>query len=103
MKKTISALVVCLVALAPQFSSYTSAQNWSTEESGARQREIVRRYRSLLERRPIEGVIFERLVEEVGSGRGFEALVTLYEGLVQDDEQSFAYRLILGHLYKRSG
>ena len=103
MKKTIAVLFVCVLGLINPLSQEASAQAWSTEESGARQREIVRRYRSLLERRPVEGVIFDRLVEEVGSGRGFDALVALYEGLVEDDSQSFAYRMILGHLYKRSG
>jgi len=82
MKKTIAVLFVCVLGLINPLSQEASAQAWSTEESGARQREIVRRYRSLLERRPVEGVIFDRLVEEVGSGRGFDALVALYEGLV---------------------
>ena len=80
----------------------SQGNEWGAEENDERRREIVRRYRSLLERRPVEGMILDRLLDEVGGGRAFEALVEEYESRVEADPADFAAVMILAHLYKHA-
>lgn len=74
--------------------------DWKVEGGDERQREIIKRYKSLLEKSPDEGLAFKKLLEYVGKGKGFERLVQEYEKKVQDSPNAANYRLILGHLYK---
>ena len=96
------ALIAVLLAFAAPHLGFAQSEGWSAEEDDARRREIVRRYRTLLERRPVEGVILDRLLSEVGGGRAFDALLADYEQHAQDEPGDFAHQMILGHLYKHA-
>lgn len=102
---TILLAIVCALGpgLALVAPSPALAQDWGAEESGSRSGEIARRYRSLLDRRPAEGLILDRLLQEVGSGRGFERLLDDYLALGAENPGHFGYAAISGHLLKRAG
>ncbi len=74
--------------------------DWSVKGGDARQQEIIKRYKTLLERNPDEGLAFRKLLEYVGKGKGLDRLVAEYEGKVEKSPESATYRLILGHLFK---
>ncbi len=94
----LSALCLCVLP-APS----ALAQDWGAEESGSRSGEIARRYRSLLDRRPAEGLILDRLLQEVGGGSGFERLLADYLAQGAENPGHFGYAAISGHLLKRAG
>ncbi|MBN1944859.1 MAG: HEAT repeat domain-containing protein [Bradymonadales bacterium] len=96
------ALIILFTLVATPLSAQ-AIDNWTAEQTEARRQEIIRRYRSLLERRPEEGAVLDRLLEEVGSGRALSRLVQEYEQLAAEHPGRFAYPMILGHLYQRSG
>jgi tetratricopeptide (TPR) repeat protein len=77
-----------------------SAQDWDVQGGEKRRQEIVSRYQSLLERNPIEGLIFDKLVAYVGRGNGLDALIKQYEKKTEAHPDQLKYRLILGHLLK---
>lgn len=98
---TILASALAFSALVPNLA--LAQDEWSATGSDSRTREIIRRYRTLLERRPNEGRVLDRLLEEVGTGRGLQALIEDYERMATAEPGEFAYQMILGHLYKRTG
>jgi cytochrome c-type biogenesis protein CcmH/NrfG len=90
------------VILTLVFSTIVSAQgDWSADATEERRLEIIRRYRSMLERNPVEGRALDRLLQEVGGGRNLDRLIEEYEEAAASDPESFASFMILGHLYKR--
>jgi tetratricopeptide (TPR) repeat protein len=97
---------VVLIALATfgvaQITSLPSAiaQDWDVQGGEKRRQEIISRYKKLLERNPVEGLIFDKLVAYVGRGDGLDALINHYEKQVEDDPDELESRLILGHLLK---
>lgn len=76
------------------------AQDWSVEGGEERRQEIIRRYKNLLEKKPVEGLIFNKLLSYVGGTRGVDRLIKDYEKAAENKPENVAYRLILGHLYK---
>ncbi|QDG53970.1 tetratricopeptide repeat protein [Persicimonas caeni] len=76
------------------------AQDWDVKGGEKRRQEIIRRYKQLLERNPVEGLIFEKLVAYVGRGKGLDGLIDDYKKAVEAKPDKLAYRLILGHLLK---
>jgi tetratricopeptide (TPR) repeat protein len=74
--------------------------DWSVEGGDERRREIIRRYKRLLEKNPVEGLIFKKLLSYVGGTRGVDRLITDYEKAAENNPGNAAYQLILGHLYK---
>ncbi|MGM0556785.1 MAG: tetratricopeptide repeat protein [Myxococcota bacterium] len=76
------------------------AQDWSVEGGEDRRREIINRYKRLLEKKPVEGLIFKKLLSYVGGTRGVDRLIADYEKAAEKDPDNEAYQLILGHLYK---
>lgn len=76
------------------------AQDWDVKGGEKRRQEIIRRYKQLLERNPVEGLIFEKLVAYVGRGNGLDGLIDDYTKAVENKPDKLAYRLILGHLLK---
>jgi len=73
--------------------------DWNVRGDDGRKGKIVRRYKQLLEEDPSKGVIFEKLVEYVGTGEGLDRLVDQYESQVEQNPDRANYRMILGHLY----
>ena len=71
-----------------QSNSSQDKKEWSVEGGSDRKREIVRRYKRLLEKNPTEGVIFEKLVEYVGDSGGVERLVAQYRRKVEANPES---------------
>lgn len=76
------------------------AQDWSVEGGDDRQREIVKRYKTLLERSPSEGLAFTKLLDYVGKGKGLDRLIAEYASRVEKKPDASNLRLILGHLFK---
>ncbi len=89
-------IFVCLLLFSPTLS----AQDWSTSGGEARKAEIIRRFKTLLERTPTEGMAFKRLVSYVGKGKKLDKLIGEYEKKVEKNPDKANYRLILGHLLK---
>ncbi len=75
---------------------------WGVDGGDDRRDEIIRRYRVILEARPEEGAIFDRLLQELGGGRRFEATIDDYREKVEDDPERFSYHMLLGHLLKHA-
>jgi tetratricopeptide (TPR) repeat protein len=80
--------------------STANAQDWDVQGGEKRRQEIISRYKNLLERNPIEGLIFDKLVAYVGRGNGLDNLIKQYEKQVEAHPDELKYRLILGHLLK---
>ena len=94
-----AALIGAALSAAPH--GFVFAQDdWSVQGGDARQREIISRYKKLLEKTPEEGLAFRKLLDYVGKGKGFDRLVAEYEGKVEKSPDEVNFRLILGHLYK---
>ena len=99
----IGAIGLTLVVLAAASTSTAqSDEDWTVEASDDRRQEIIRRYQRILERRPVEGAVFERLVRELRGARGLERLIEEYEGRVREAPQQANLVILLGHLYKRA-
>ena len=88
-------LLIAMLAFSP-----AHAQDWDVKGGDQRQQEIVKRYKTLLERTPSEGLAFTKLLDYVGKGKGLDRLIAEYEGRVEKSPQAVNLRLILGHLYK---
>lgn len=80
-----------------------AAQDWQVDGGDARQAEIMRRYKAMLESNPIEGMAFQRILQNAGRGRGLDALITEYKRKVEAEPERTNYRLILGHFLKAKG
>ncbi len=90
-----------LLFLAVLFSfSPAYAQKWDVTAGDDRQQEIVKRYKTLLERTPSEGLAFTKLLDYVGKGKGLDRLIAEYQGRVDKQPDAANFRLILGHLFK---
>ncbi len=76
------------------------AQDWSVQGGDKRKREIIRRYRALLERSPTEGFAFKKLIQLVGKGKGLDSMIEEYEKKAKAKPKKLAFHLILGHLLK---
>jgi tetratricopeptide (TPR) repeat protein len=103
MKRVRVIFLVTLVAtltLSWSVPQQAQAQDWSVEGGEERRQEIIRRYKKLLEKKPVEGLIFKKLLSYVGGTRGVDRLIADYEKAAKDHPDKAAYRLILGHLYK---
>jgi len=79
-------------------NAVAQADEWGADQSDARRREIIRRYREMLARRPVEGRIFDMLVAEVGSG--LPGLIDEYAELGASEPDVFAWPMLEGHLLK---
>ncbi|MFU8803565.1 MAG: HEAT repeat domain-containing protein [Bradymonadaceae bacterium] len=101
----LSLLFVGLIGVggASVMSSEARAQDWEVDGGDARQAEIMRRYKSMLESNPVEGLAFNRLLQQAGRGRGLDALITEYRRKVEGRPERLNYRLILGHFLKAKG
>ena len=78
-------------------------REWGLEGGDDRQLEIIRRYRLILESRPEEGPIFDRLLQELGGGSRFEATLDEYRALADSSPGNLGYQMLLGHLLKHAG
>lgn len=74
------------------------AQDWSASED--RKAEIASRYKTLVERNPVEGLAFNKLLDYVGRGKGLDRLIKEYEAKVENNSDAVNFHIILGHLYK---
>jgi tetratricopeptide (TPR) repeat protein/HEAT repeat protein len=92
--------VACLVLSVPAVS-HAQSGNWRVQGDDDRRREIVRRYKKLLEKNPVEGVIFKKLVQYVGEGEGLDRLIASYRKRVEQQPDRANLRLVLGHLLKK--
>jgi tetratricopeptide (TPR) repeat protein len=103
-----SVIVVALVVagsafVGPARDVHAQPGDWSAQDDGDRRREIVRRYREILEARPETGAIFDRLVSEVGTGAGLEGLIADYQERAGAQPERIAFKLLAGHLLRRAG
>src|SRR5690554_541051 len=76
------------------------AQDWAVQGGQERRQEIVDRYKLMLEQSPVEGFIFDKIIEYVGRGDGLDRLIRDYQKKVESRPDRLNYRLILGHLLK---
>lgn len=76
------------------------AQDWDVQGGTERRQEIINRYKKLLENKPVEGFIFDKIIGYVGRGDGLDALIRDYQKKVEAHPERLNYRLILGHLLK---
>lgn len=76
------------------------AQDWDVQGGQKRRQEIIDRYKKLLEASPVEGFVFDKIIDYVGRGNGLDALIRDYEKKVEARPERLNYRLILGHLLK---
>ncbi|MBM4320066.1 MAG: tetratricopeptide repeat protein, partial [Deltaproteobacteria bacterium] len=65
--------------------------------------EVVRRYRTILEQNPEMGTIFRKLVELYGRKAAIGELAAEYAQLAREKPDSYAYRMIHGHLLRTLG
>ncbi len=75
-------------------------KDWEVEGDDERRGEIVERYKKLLEKKPTQGVIFEKLVEYVGDDEGVDRLIEEYRSRVEKAPDQANLRLVLGHLLR---
>ena len=95
----LSALLMLFTVAVDGSTSFAAKDTWSVR-SGARRRAIVtRRLKRVVERRPVRGVAFKRLLKLYRSGRGINRLLKEYQGKVKRRPNRTNLRLILGHLY----
>lgn len=76
--------------------------DWGVDGGADRRAEIIARYRSILDRRPEDGPIFARLLQEVGGGRALEALIDDYGRLRDQSPDVFGYAMMHGHLLRHA-
>lgn len=102
MKLKISAIVVAalIAGAAPFVPDVSHAQEWEVDGGGEREREIIRRYQTILERTPVEGFAFNQILKRVGKGKGLDAMIEEYRAKAERDPDNVAYQLILGHFLK---
>ena len=93
-------ILTLFVALSFGWAAPAWAQDWNVESDEKRQQEIVKRYKTLLERNPTEGLALTKLLDYVGKGKRLERLVNEYARRVEKKPDNVNLRLILGHLYK---
>ena len=93
----ILAVAIALSAVAP-VAYAQSEEGWSVDGGEARRDEIVRRYLSILAARPERGVIFDRLLQELGGGARFAQTLESMRARSDADPSSFADAMLLGHL-----
>ena len=79
-----------------------SGDGWGVDGGADRRNEIIRRYRTILEARPDQGPIFDRLLQEIGGGQRFDSTVADYERLTAENPDRFAYPMLLGHLLRHA-
>ena len=97
-----AALIVGAATFTPSPQDvFAQDDDWSVDGGDARTREIMRRYKVLLEKNPSEGLAFKKLVEMAGGGRGLDRLIKEYEGKAEKNPDKLNYRLILAHLLKQ--
>ncbi len=101
MKLLIRALAIALtVSFSVAAPSVATAQDWDVIGGDERDREIIRRYQTILERTPTEGFAFNQILKRVGTGKGLEAMIDLYARKAQRDPDNVALHLIHGHFLK---
>ncbi len=92
-------LLILFISFGIAIPAQSFAQDkWSVSDS--RKAEIIKRYKTLLERTPTEGLAFKKLLDYVGKGKGLDSLIKEYQGKVEKKPDRVSYRLILGHLLK---
>ncbi|MEM1350334.1 MAG: tetratricopeptide repeat protein, partial [Myxococcota bacterium] len=91
--------LACALALVPPDIAHAQ-EEWDVRGGDARTREIIRRYQSLLERNPTEGLALRKLIELTGKGSGLERLIGQYEQKVEAKPEDVRLWIVLGHLYK---
>ena len=101
--QALSCAALTLGALAAPEPAWAQSdqEGWSVQGGSARQREIMRRYKSLLERNPTEGLAFKKLVEMSGGGAGLDRLIEEYQDKTKAQPERLNYWLILGHLLRQ--
>jgi tetratricopeptide (TPR) repeat protein len=87
-------LTVCLVGTVPAL-----AQDWRDSSADQRQQEIIERYLTILERRPRDGHVLDRLLSETGRGASLRVIVERYrERVNQSQGEGPELPTLLGHL-----
>ena len=94
-------LLTGAIAFMPETAPVQAQDEWSVDGGDARTREIMRRYKVLLEKNPTEGLAFQKLTEMAGGGKGLDRLIKEYEGKVEKNPDKLNYQLILAHLLKK--
>ncbi len=97
---TLALLIAAAAPLVAPEPAHAQDDEWGVGGSEARKKEIIRRYKQLLERNPDEGLAFRKLVEYAGKGAGLDRLIAEYEKKVEKSPDKLAFHLILGHLLK---
>jgi tetratricopeptide (TPR) repeat protein len=75
--------------------------DWSVSDPSARRREIIQRYRELIERDPADGPLVDRLVAELGGDSGVRRLAAEYAARSRRNPSDFAAAMIEGLLLSR--
>ena len=89
--------VLCLLAFLLCDNSLIFAQDVSNDK------QIIERYKLMLNRKPKEGSTFDRLYQFYLEGPGLDVMVTDYQAETEDNPNEPNLQLILGHIYKRLG
>ena len=91
------AFALCLFALLLSFNSFTIAQD-NTDD-----KQIIARYKLMLNNKPKEGSTFDRLYQLYIEGDGLDALLADYKAEAEAKPDDANVQLILGHIHKRLG
>jgi tetratricopeptide (TPR) repeat protein len=78
-------------------------EEWSVQGGKARDQEILRRYKMILERSPTEGLAFKKILEMSGKGAGLDRLIAEYQDKAKREPKNANFWLIVGHLLKAKG
>jgi cellulose synthase operon protein C len=78
-------------------------EGWDVQGGKARDQEILRRYKVILERSPTEGLAFKKILEMSGKGAALDRLIAEYEDKAAKNPKNANMWLIVGHLRKAKG
>lgn len=78
-------------------------EDWKLRDRDRRQKQILRRFQEIVEKKPDRGFAFQRMVEVGRRWPGLDRLVAEYRKKVKASPRRLAYSLILGHLLDHTG
>ncbi len=94
--------VLCLLVFSLCDNPIIFAQDVSNANQ-SNDRQIIERYKLMLNRKPKEGSTFDRLYQFYLEGAGLDVMVSDYQAEAEANPNEPNLQLILGHIYKRLG